>query len=69
MTGSTSPELDKTRATNRAIWLLLTLVFTFISGAYAAGGDWQLFWMMLGLWLFSGFLLAACRPGQKRWRR
>ncbi len=56
---------DQTRATNRNIWLVLTAVFTFISGAYAAKDDWMLFWVMLGLWVFTSLLLAVCRPGQK----
>lgn len=49
----------------RNVWLLLTAVFTFIAGLYAAGGDTLLFWAMLALWLFLGFLLAACKPGEK----
>ncbi len=60
------PEVEQIRATNRAIWLVLTTVFTFISGTYAAHGEWMLFWVMLALWVFTGFLLAVCRPGQKR---
>ncbi len=60
---------DQTRATNRNVWFVLTAVFTFISGVYGARGDWMLFWVMLALWVFTGFLLAACRPGQKHLRR
>jgi hypothetical protein len=73
MGDSAFPEAEQTRATNRAIWLVLTVVFTFISGASAAKGDWMLVWMMLGLWVFTGFLLAVCHPGQKQghglWQR
>ena len=49
----------------RNIWLLLTAVFTFIAGLYAASDETLLFWAMLTLWLFLGFLLAACKPGEK----
>jgi hypothetical protein len=45
---------------------VLTSVFTFISGTYASTGDWKLFWAMLTLWVFTGFILAACHPGQRR---
>jgi len=44
---------------------VLTSAFTFIGGAYASSGEWALFWVMLALWVFTGFLLAACRPGLK----
>src|SRR5260370_26388312 len=51
--------VDRTRATKRNIWLLLTALFTFMSGACAARGDWLLFWVMLALWAFTGILLAV----------
>lgn len=51
------------------VWLLLTILFTFIAGAYAAMGDWLLFWAMLGLWVLVGVLLAVCRPGRKHVRQ
>lgn len=49
----------------RKVWVLLTAVFTVLAGLYAAGGQMALFWSMLFIWLFSGFLLAACKPGVK----
>jgi hypothetical protein len=56
------------RTTNRNIWILLTSVFTFISGMRASQDDWPVFWVMVALWIFTGALLAACRPGLKRGR-
>ena len=63
------PEAEEIRATNRNIWVLITTVFTFISGTYASRGDWISFAAMLTLWAFTGFLLAVCRPGQRRSRQ
>ena len=62
------PEVEQIRATNRNIWLVLTSVFTFISGTYASRGDWMLFWVMVALWVFTGLLLAICNPGERRLR-
>ena len=64
-----SVEVERTTGTNRAIWLVLTVLLTFISGAYASQGDWLLFWVMLALWVFTGFLLAVCHPGLKHVRQ
>ena len=63
------PELEQIRTTNRNIWVVLTSVFTFISGVYASKGEWPLFWVMLALWVFTGMLLAACRPGMRNRRQ
>ena len=63
------PELQQIRTTNRNIWVVLTSVFTFISGVYASRGEWPLFWVMLALWVFTGVLLAVCRPGLRRGRQ
>lgn len=65
MANAESPELDPTRATNRNVWLVITSIFTFISGTYASRDEWMLFWVMLALWVFAGLLIAVCRPGQK----
>jgi hypothetical protein len=62
------PEDEQVKATNRNIWLLLTAVFTFISGTYAAKDEWMVFWAMIGVWAFVGLLLAVCNPGGKRLR-
>jgi hypothetical protein len=68
MGDSAFPELEHIRTTNRNIWVVLTSVFTFISGVHASQGDWSVFWVMLALWVFTGVLLAACRPGLKHRR-
>jgi hypothetical protein len=47
------------------IWILLTVLLTFFAGLCAAAGQKALFWSILGVWLFVGFLLAACKPGEK----
>ena len=57
--------MERTRVTKRTIWLMLTVIFMFLSGAYAATGDWTRFWKMLGLWVFTSCVLASCYPGQK----
>lgn len=49
----------------RKVWVLLTAVMTFIAGFYWATDRTLLFWAMLSLWLFLGFLLAACKPGER----
>ena len=46
------------------VWVLLTAVMTFIVGFYSTG-DTLLLWAMLSLWLFRGFLFAACKPGER----
>jgi hypothetical protein len=52
------------------VWILLTTVFTVLAGVYAAGDRMPLFWTMLGIWLFTGFLLMVCKPGEKpSWTR
>jgi hypothetical protein len=68
MGDSAVPAIEHVRTTNRSIWVVLTSVFTFISGVHASFGDWPVFWMMLALWVFTGVLLAACRPGLKHRR-
>jgi len=64
-----SAEVERTRRTNRSIWLVLTVLLTFISGEYASQGDWPLFWVMLALWVFTGFVLAVCHPGLRHVRK
>ena len=49
----------------RKVWVLLTAVMTFIAGFYWATGHTLLLWAMLSLWLFLGFLLVACKPGER----
>ena len=49
----------------RNVWSVLNAVFTFMAGLYAAHDETLLFWAMLSLWFFFGFLLAACKPGEK----
>jgi hypothetical protein len=68
MGDSAFPQLERIRTTNRNIWVVLTSVFTFISGVRASQGDWPVFWMMVALWVFTGVLLAVCRPGLKQRR-
>jgi hypothetical protein len=68
MGDSVFPELEHIRTTNRNIWVVLTSVFTFISGVHASTGDWPVVWVMLTLWVFTGVLLAVCRPGLKHRR-
>jgi hypothetical protein len=61
-------EFDHIRTTNRNIWVALTSVFTLTSGVHASQGDWPVFWGMLALWVFTGVVLAVCRPGLKHRR-
>ena len=53
------------RSAPQQVWILLTAFFTFSAGWYEATGQWMLVWTMLGLWLFIGVLLAACKPGER----
>ena len=61
-------EFEQIRAGNRVILLVLTVLSTFLSCIYARG-DWPLFWVMLGLWVFTGIFLAASPLGQRHLRR
>ena len=47
------------------IWILLTAVCTFVAGFCAAMDHWSLFRWTLAVWLFLGFVLAVCKPGDK----